>query len=190
MNLPTKLTVSRIILVPVMIFFYLADFIPYGKIISALIFVVSAYTDHLDGHIARKYNMITNLGKFLDPIADKMLTTSALILIAVDGTIPNPYGVLALTIFVSRDLIVSALRLMAATNGVVISADIFGKFKTFSQCIALPILMVYSQLLKISTNQVLNSVFGWTGFVVLIIATIMTIFSGTNYVVKNKDVLK
>ena len=90
MNIPNKLSMLRIILIPFMLFFYLADFVPYGKIIAIAIFIVAAFTDMLDGHIARKYNLVTNLGKLLDPIADKLLVMSALLLVVVDYTIPHP----------------------------------------------------------------------------------------------------
>ena len=85
MNLPNKLSLTRLIIAPIMIFFYLANFIPYGKFIACGLFIIGAITDFLDGKIARKYNLITNLGKFLDPIADKLLVTSALVLVACDA---------------------------------------------------------------------------------------------------------
>src|SRR5574344_1439894 len=97
MNLPNKITMIRIILIPFMLFFYLASFIPdgWGKIIALVIFIGAASTDMLDGHVARKYNLVSDLGKFLDPIADKLLVTSALLLVVCDGTIVAPYGVLS-----------------------------------------------------------------------------------------------
>lgn len=191
MNLPNKITLTRILLVPLMMFFYLADFIPYGKIIATILFILGAYTDHLDGFIARKHNLITDLGKFLDPVADKMLTTISLILISVDGTVPAPFGVIVLSIFIARDLVISALRQISATKGTVIAADIWGKYKTFTQCVGLPILMFYSALLSLNvSNVVLLSVFMWIGYTVLGISTLLTIISGVNYVVKNKKALK
>ena len=103
MNLPNKLSLLRIILIPFMLFFYLATFVPYGKIIALAIFIIAALTDMLDGKIARKYNLVTNLGKLLDPIADKLLVMSALLLVVVDYTIPHPYGVIiAITIIVAN----------------------------------------------------------------------------------------
>ena len=102
MNLPNKLTLLRIILIPFMMFFYLADFIPYGigKIVAIAIFILASLTDLLDGKIARKYNLVTDLGKFLDPIADKLLTATALLLILADGTIPAPWGVIIVAIII------------------------------------------------------------------------------------------
>jgi len=87
MNLPNKLSLLRIFLIPVMLFFYLADFVPYGKVIALAVFIIAAFTDFLDGKIARKHNLVTNLGKLLDPIADKLLVMSGLLLVVIDYTI-------------------------------------------------------------------------------------------------------
>lgn len=194
MNLPNKLTLMRIILIPFMMFFYLADFIPHGigKIVALVIFIVAALTDMLDGKIARKHNLITNFGKFLDPIADKILTSAVLFMIIVDGTIPAPWGVIIVTIIISREFMVSALRLIAASKGTVLAADIWGKAKTMVQMIALPICMVLAYFLTcgfdianwfIITLKVLS-------YVSLGIATVLTVISGVNYIVKNKDCFK
>ena len=194
MNLPNKLTMARIVLIPFMIFFYLANFIPYGigKIVALVIFIVAALTDLLDGKIARSRNLVTNFGKFLDPIADKMLTTSLLLLLVADGTIKNPYGVIIAIIIVSREFMVSALRLLAATNGQVLAADIWGKAKTMVQMIALPICAVYSYLLTCGFNiwGWLVSTFMWASYLSLGLATILTVISGVNYIVKNRHCLK
>lgn len=194
MNLPNKLTMARIVLIPFMIFFYLANFIPYGigKIVALVIFIVAALTDLLDGKIARSRNLVTNFGKFLDPIADKMLTTSLLLLFVADGTIKNPYGVIIAIIIVSREFMVSALRLLAATNGQVLAADIWGKAKTMVQMIALPICAVYSYLLTCGFNiwGWLVSTFMWASYLSLGLATILTVISGVNYIVKNRHCLK
>ena len=190
MNTPNKLSLTRLIITPIMMFFYLASFIQYGKFIAAGLFILGAITDFLDGYIARKYNMVTNLGKFLDPIADKLLVTTALILVATDGTIPSPFGVIALVIVVARDLAVDMLRMVASTNGTVIAANKFGKYKTFSQDIALPILIVFAGLVEISANKVLCDVFMWTGFAFLAVAIFMTILSMIVYIAKNTTVFK
>ncbi len=194
MNLPNRLTVLRIILIPFMMFFYLADFIPYGigKLIALVIFIIASLTDLLDGKIARKRNLITTFGKFLDPIADKMLTSALLFLLIVDGTIPSPWGVIVVTIIIAREFMVSALRLVSASKGVVLAADIWGKAKTFVQMIALPFCLVLSYLLTCGF-----SVAGWivlavkiVAFVLLCVATVLTVISGVNYIVKNKDCFK
>lgn len=193
MNLPNKLTVLRIVLIPFMMFFYLASFIPngIGKIVALVIFIVAALTDLLDGKIARKYNLVTNLGKFLDPIADKILTAAALFMLMADGTIPAPWGVIVVTIIIAREFMVSALRLIAASKGTVLAADIWGKAKTMVQMIALPILLLVPFLFE------LGGVAGWVtltvqivGWVALGVATLLTVISGVNYVVKNKECFK
>ena len=188
MNLPNKLSLSRLIITPIMMFFYLASFVPFGKIIAVGLFIIGAITDFLDGYIARKYNLVTDMGKFLDPIADKLLVTSALILVAVDGTILSPFGAIALAIFVGRDLAVDMLRLVASSKGVVIAADKLGKYKTFSQDIALPLLMLYSYLQTLSISAVFLSITMWFSYGFLILATLLTIISLVNYLIKNRAV--
>ena len=193
MNLPNKLTVLRMVLIPFVMFFYLATFIPYGigKIVALVIFIIAALTDLLDGKIARKHNLVTNLGKFLDPIADKILTASVLFMIMADGTIPAPYGVIIVTIIIAREFMVSALRLIAASQGIVLAADIWGKAKTMVQMIAIPICMLIPFLVA------LNGVAGWliltvkiVGWSALGVATLLTVVSGVNYLVKNKQCFK
>src|SRR5574344_466304 len=189
MNTPNKLSLTRLCIVPFMMFAYLASFIPYGKFIATFLFIFGAFTDFLDGYIARKYNMVTDLGKFLDPIADKMLVTASLILVCTDGTIPMPYSAIILAIFVGRDLAVNMLRQVASSNGTVISADKLGKYKTFSQDIALSLLMIFAGLKLIeNVNATFLSVFMWVGYGFLIICTLLTIISLINYLVKNKSV--
>lgn len=194
MNLPNKLTMMRIIMIPFMMFFYLADFIPYGigKIVALVLFIVAALTDLLDGKIARKYNLVTNLGKFLDPIADKMLTSAVLFMIIADGTIANPWGAIIVTIIISREFMVSALRLLAASKGVVLAADIWGKAKTMVQMIALPICIVYAYILTsgLTVAGWLVVTFQVISYVALGLATLLTVISGANYLIKNKECFK
>ena len=193
MNLPNKLTVLRIVLIPFAMFFYLATFIPHGigKIVALAIFIIAALTDLLDGKIARKYNLVTNLGKFLDPIADKLLTSAVLFMLMVDGTIPAPWGVIVVTIIIAREFMVSALRLMAASKGTVLAADIWGKAKTMVQMIAIPILMLIPFLIELGgvANWLVLTVqiIGWSA---LGVATLLTIISGANSLIKNKDCFK
>ena len=188
MNLPNKLSLSRLIITPIMMFFYLAAFVPYGKLVALGLFIIGAITDFLDGHIARKYNLVTDMGKFLDPIADKLLVTSALILVAVDGTIPAPFGAIVLAIFVGRDLTVDMLRQVAGSKGVVIAADKLGKYKTFCQDIALPLLILYSAILPLGLNATIMLIIMWIAYGFLILATLLTIISLINYLVKNRAV--
>lgn len=192
MNLPNKLTVLRMVLIPFVMFFYLANFIPYGigKIAALVIFIVAALTDLLDGKIARKYNLVTNFGKFLDPIADKLLTSAVLFMLMVDGTIPAPYGVIIVTIIIAREFMVSALRLMAATKGTVLAADIWGKAKTMVQMIAIPVCMLIPFLWEVGAACWLIITVSIVGWVAIGAATVLTIVSGVNYLVKNKDCFK
>ncbi len=191
MNIPNKLSMLRIILIPFMLFFYLADFVPYGKIIAIAIFIVAAFTDMLDGHIARKYNLVTNLGKLLDPIADKLLVISALLLVVVDYTIPRPYGVIVAIIIIGRELLISAFRQIAASKNFVMAADKLGKIKTITQDIALPLLFLISFLTNnVSINSNVLFVIQIIGYILIGIATLLTIISGANYLIKNKEVLK
>ena len=192
MNLPNKLTVLRMVLIPFVMFFYLANFIPFGigKIVALVIFIVAALTDLLDGKIARKYNLVTNFGKFLDPIADKLLTSAVLFMLMADGTIPAPWGVIVVTIIIAREFMVSALRLMAATKGTVLAADIWGKAKTMVQMIAIPVCMLIPFLCEVGAVCWLIKTVAIIGWVAIGIATVLTIVSGVNYLVKNKDCFK
>lgn len=194
MNLPNKLTMTRMILIPFMMFFYLADFIPYGvgKIVALIIFAVASFTDLLDGKIARKYNLVTNFGKFLDPIADKVLTSTAFFLFMADGTIPAPWGVIVVTIIITREFAVSALRLLASTKGKVLAADIWGKAKTMVTMIALPVCFIVSYLTSCGFNisNLAINIVAIISYVMIGVATALTLLSGMNYIVKNKDCLK
>ncbi len=193
MNLPNKLTMLRIILIPFMMFFYLADFIPYGigKIIAIAIFIIASLTDLLDGKIARKRNLVTDLGKFLDPIADKLLTATAFLLIMADGTIPAPWGVIVVAIIIAREYTVSALRQIAATKGIVLAADMWGKIKTVVQMIALPMSMLVAYL-KICgfASATVVLVFAIISYVLIGFATLLTVMSGIHYLVKNRECFK
>ena len=191
MNIPNKLSCVRIALIPLFMFFYLATFIPGNYLIAAIIFALAAFTDFLDGKIARKYNLVTDLGKFLDPIADKLLVMTALILVTVDGTIPHPYGIIISVVIIGRELLISAFRQIAAAKNVIMAADMWGKYKTTFQTIALPLLMFQAQV-------VASNYFDGAGLTALKIinlcligiATLLTIISAINYLIKNKSVLK
>lgn len=196
LNKPNKITVSRIVFIPFVMFFYLASFIPYGigKFLALLFFMLAAYTDHLDGYLARKNNEVTNLGKFLDPIADKLLVFAVLVLICVDHTIIPIFAEIVLFIMLARDFIVGALRQVAASNNVIISADKWGKLKTLLQDIALSVLLAYSALVSLSASvalpQLLLQIFMITGYVIIGLATLVSILSGINYCIKNKKVFE
>ena len=188
MNLPNKLTVMRICLIPFVMFFYLANFIPYGigKIVALAIFIVAALTDLLDGKIARKHNLVTNLGKFLDPIADKILTSTVLFMLIADGTIPAPWGVIVVSIIIAREFMVSGLRLVTAGEGVVVAAGIWGKLKTAFTMVAIVVILIFAVLFgKDSTAY--DSWVIITEQALIWISTLLTVISGAIYLNGYKD---
>lgn len=206
MNLPNKITVCRLILIPVFMFFYLADFIPYGKLVAGIVFAIACLTDFLDGHIARKYNLVTTLGKFLDSIADKVLVMSGLLCLvaypitANDGTVvampaitPTYIGVIAAAIILARELLISAFRQLAASKNIVLAADMCGKVKAVFQFITLIFYFVYAFLVEefyYAIDGVANTALNITGYVLLAITIALTIASAWRYVALNKQVFK
>lgn len=184
MNLPNKLTIFRIILIPVLLVFILFDFIPLDiqirRYIATAIFIIASLTDALDGHIARKYNLITNFGKFMDPLADKLLVTSTMIALIVmkDSVVPLKAWVVILII--AREFFMTGFRTIAMEKNVVISAGNSGKLKTIFQ-----MLMIIFLLLNIN-----NKVFINLTYFLVIISVFLTIYSLAEYVIKNKNVLK
>lgn len=190
MNLPNKLTLSRIIMIPFIMLFYLVPMFPYCKVVALALFLLASFTDMLDGKIARKYNLITNFGKFLDPIADKLLTSTVLFMIVADGTVNMYFGVITLTIVIGREFMVAALRQLAATKGVVIAADKLGKYKTVSQMVSLTGFLLYSLLMTEIGVCTFNTVLMWVCNVFLGVSVLLTIISGINYMTKNKEAFK
>ena len=177
MNLPNKLTMFRVILIPFFVFFLLAPYFEgYGNYIAVAIFIVASLTDLLDGKIARKYNLVTNFGKFMDPLADKLLVCSAMICLIELGLLPAWIVI----IIIAREFIISGFRLIASDNGVVIAASYWGKFKTTFQMLMVIVLLLN---FDIPAFKILGTVLIW-------IATILTVVSLIDYIVKNKDVLK
>lgn len=192
MNTPNKLSILRIILVPFFIFFYLFRALPYSILIATIILIFAAITDFLDGYLARRNNQITDLGKLLDPVADKSFSLSALILVAFDKIVPHPFGIIVLVLFLIRDFAVSALRQIAASKQIVISADKFGKIKSVFLDIALPMLFLVAFLqfnLNITTGPIYSTFYS-VGLGFLAAATVLTVYSGFNYLLKNKHVFK
>lgn len=174
MNLPNKLTTFRVILIPFFVFFLLAPYFEgYGNYIALVIFIVASLTDFLDGKIARKYNLVTNFGKFMDPLADKLLVCSALICLIELGQLPA----WVVIIIISREFIISGFRLVAADNGVVIAASYWGKFKTTFQMAAVILMIFNIPALTLVTN------------IVVVIAVALTIISLVDYVAKNIKIL-
>ena len=189
MNLPNKLTVLRIILTPLMILlFYFEQYI-----LSALVFLIAAFTDMLDGKIARKNNLVTTFGKFVDPLADKLINIAAIIILS--GKIcaggENWYGIFAIittVIIVSRELIITSLRALAANEGVVIAADKMGKLKTVLQDIAI-VTMFVDEAKIVDKIPFVNELIHWMAFVLLLGALALTIISGINYFTTNKEIM-
>ena len=178
MNLPNKITMFRVFMIPFFVFFMLTDYVSYSKYIALVIFIVASLSDTLDGYIARKYNLISNFGKFMDPLADKLLVSSALICFISNPDSKMPvWGVI---VIISREFIISGFRLVASDNGIVIAASYWGKFKTTFQMI-----MVIVLILNIKTT-----LFYYIGNILIVIATALTIISLIDYIIKNKNVLK
>ena len=175
MNLPNKLTMFRVILIPFFVVFMLFDITGAAdKWIALVIFCVASLTDMLDGKIARKYNLVTNFGKFMDPLADKLLVCTALICL----TSMNRLNVIVVLVIIAREFIISGFRLVASDNGIVIAASYWGKFKTVSQ-MALIIVLIMD----------LGGVWNVVGTVLTWVALILTIVSLIDYIAKNKQVL-
>ena len=174
MNLPNKLTVARVIMIPFFVLFMLTGLGgAASKWIALAIFIIASLTDLLDGHIARKYNLVTNFGKFMDPLADKLLVCSAMICLVEMGKLPAWIVI----VIISREFIISGLRLIASDNGRVIAASYWGKFKTTFQ-----MLMICLMIADISALSAVTAAVMW-------IALILTVVSLVDYLVKNRDVL-
>lgn len=186
MNLANKITITRVLMVPVFLFFLLTDLFPYKEIIAAGIFILAASTDGLDGYIARKRKQITNFGKFMDPLADKLLVTAALISLVGMQKLDSWMVI----VIIGREFIVTGFRLVAVNEGIVIAASIWGKIKTISQIVAIVALLldnlftdklglvVYTYGIQIKFDIVLM----W-------IAVLFTIYSGFDYLNKNRNVI-
>jgi len=177
MNIANKLTVLRILLIPVFLFVLLSN-MANNFIIALVIFVIASFTDFLDGYLARSLNLVTKLGKFLDPLADKLLVISAMLAFIELGLLSST----VVLIIVSRELIISVFRAIAASEGIVIAASWWGKLKTNSQILMIIILLL-NNYIPISVSKYLNPS-------IIIIATLFTVFSGVDYIIKNKQVLK
>lgn len=189
MNIPNRITLSRIILIPIFIILLSVPFnwgewqigdsqLPVSHFIAALLFIIAAATDWVDGYYARKYDLVTNLGKFLDPLADKLLVSAALILLVEMGAAPAWVVIL----IISREFAVTGLRLVASGEGIVLAASNMGKLKTATQMIAIAALLLH------------NFPFSYIGFpfgtIMLYIALFFTVLSGYDYFVKNWHVMR
>ena len=183
-------------MIPVFVAVFFIEAIPYRFAIAAGIFLLAAATDALDGHIARSRGLVTNLGKFLDPIADKVLVATAMILLlTAKEAIFEPFAgfddglyiamAVCVSVIMARELIISAFRQIAATAGVVMAADKLGKFKTIFQDVSVVALLVGASFSASQVGQIVLIV----GFALFAVATVLTVVSGVAYVVNNKQVL-
>jgi CDP-diacylglycerol--glycerol-3-phosphate 3-phosphatidyltransferase len=175
MNLPNKITIARVFMIPVFLCIYLIPGIPYANYIAAAVFIVACLTDALDGYLARKYHLITNFGKFMDPLADKLLVSAALICFVELKLVPA----WIIIIIISREFIISGFRLVASDNGVVIAASPIAKFKTSAQ-------MIMSILLIVNFDL---PVFNLLEQVFIYLSLILTVLSLIDYLYKNRKVL-
>ncbi|MBC8537020.1 CDP-diacylglycerol--glycerol-3-phosphate 3-phosphatidyltransferase [Feifania hominis] len=175
MNTPNKISILRILMVPVFMIFLMFPFNEYSKLIAVAVFALASLTDGIDGYIARKYNQITTFGKFLDPLADKLLITAALVCLVELGFVSSFVAM----IIIAREFIVTSFRIVAIGAGKVIAADIWGKFKTTAQIIAVIVILLEKQFL---TTHIL-------GNITMGIAVVLTIYSAYNYIAKNWDLI-
>lgn len=184
MNLPNKLTMFRVILIPFFVVFMLCEITTVDKWIALAIFIIASLTDLLDGKIARKYNLVTNFGKFMDPLADKILTTAAFLCLMETGRI-TWYASVAVMLILAREFMVSGLRMLASTEGKVIAASMFGKIKTVAQMIVIiaAILLMNEKWFIQGPAILVTNILVW-------ISTIFTVLSGVDYIWKNRSVFK
>lgn len=176
MNLPNKITIARVFMIPVFLIIYLTDLFPYSNVIAVSIFIIAALTDALDGYLARKYKLVTNFGKFADPLADKLLVSAALICFASKELMP----VWIIVVIISREFIISGFRLVASDKGIVLAASNIAKVKTTAQMIMSILLIIH---LDTSLFHILEQTF-------IYLAAILTVVSLIDYLYKNIDVLK
>ncbi|MDA7025791.1 CDP-diacylglycerol--glycerol-3-phosphate 3-phosphatidyltransferase [Bacillus sp. CLL-7-23] len=188
-NLPNKITLSRIALIPIFMIIMLVPFqwgtlsfgtesIPVTHLVGALLFILASVTDWIDGYYARKFNLVTNFGKFLDPLADKLLVSSALIILVQYDLAPAWMVI----VIISREFAVTGLRLVLAGTGEVVAANMLGKVKTWAQIIAISALLLHNLPFELVSFPF--------GLLALWVAVFFTIISGWDYFVKNWDALK
>lgn len=192
-NVPNILTVIRMLMIPILITLFFVEFEGH-RLAAALVYFFACVTDFFDGYLARKNNLVTNFGKFIDPIADKMIIACSLVGICVTEPIVAPQHVYKIVIAVctmlilSRELMISVFRTVAADKRVVLAADMFGKIKTLVQMMALFALLPVDDF--VVWNELAGQVFFYGGFGLLLLATVLTVVSGIHYIVRNKTVLE
>ncbi len=186
MNVPNKITISRIFLIPIFLIIMLVPFswgeitllgasMPVTHFVGALIFILASTTDWVDGYYARKYNLVTNLGKFLDPLADKLLVSAALIVLVELQLAPSWIVI----VIISREFAVTGLRLVLAGEGEVVAANMLGKIKTWTQIVAISLLLLHNIIFEMISIRF--------DMIALWIALFFTVWSGLDYFVKNKQ---
>lgn len=189
MNVPNQITVSRILLIPVFLIIMLVPFdwgeisllgatMPVTHFVGALLFIIAASTDWVDGYYARKYKLVTNMGKFLDPLADKLLVSAALIVLVELGFAPSWIVIL----IISREFAVTGLRLLLVEGGEVVAANMLGKIKTWAQIVAISALLLHNIIFEMVSIPFAD--------IALWVALIFTVWSGWDYFAKNMHVFK
>lgn len=191
MNLANKLTMMRMILVPVFLVFIAIKAIPYGTVLATIVFIIASITDKLDGYIARSRNQITSFGKLMDPLADKLLVTAALVSLVEFQLIPTWVAM----IIIAREFLVTGLRSLAASEGIVLAASIWGKAKTATQIVAIIFALInltyiHGGLSKLVYMYISQSSMNLITNICMTIAVIITILSGVDYFVKNKSLFQ
>jgi CDP-diacylglycerol--glycerol-3-phosphate 3-phosphatidyltransferase len=188
MNIANRLTLIRVLLIPLFLIFMLIDFWDYNNYIAFVIFAVASYTDYLDGHLARKHNLVTNFGKFMDPLADKLLVGAALIGFVELGIVPA--WIVIITI--SREFIISGFRLVAASQGLVMAAGWWGKVKTAVQMTMILVLLLWMNFhtYDIVILEYFDTLLKYVGIITMYASVALAIISATEYIVKNLNVLK
>ncbi len=202
MNLATKLTIARVIAIPIFMIAFLwkapneSLITDWGKIIATLVFIIAAITDYYDGYLARRYNMVTTFGKFIDPIADKLLVSAALVIMVAYQPITYTSAWIAV-IIIAREFAVTGLRLICAEQGIVIAASKAGKFKTVTQLTAIITTLCFISIRIVLETQNLTdyltpfkAYYGYVIYALMTIAAIATIYSGYDYFIKNKSFLE
>lgn len=184
MNLPNKLTLARVCLIPFFVLFIELPDMPFHYAIAFLIFAIASLTDLLDGYIARKYNMVTDFGKFMDPLADKVLVTAALVYFVYLGLAP---AWLVLTIL-AREFLVTSLRLIAASKGIVLAADKWGKYKTATSMVWICYALLMLEFMGTAPGESFM-IFVWIHYFLMAVSLFFTVVSGFNYVWKNRELI-
>ena len=176
MNIANKLTMFRIFLIPIFMIFLIFD-IEYGQFIAAAVFIIAAITDYLDGYLARSLNLVTTFGKFMDPLADKLLVSAAFISLVEMGKVSSWIAV----IIIAREFVITGLRVLAASEGITIAASWWGKLKTISQMVAIILLLINNYPFSLINLPV--------DVITLWLAVVFTLVSGFDYIYKNRSII-